>query len=492
MDKPYNGASLNAVYITHVSVLLAGLLAGLSIAYFVVALDFDFTAEIRRAKELGIVSYTILNNYAKSKDILAYIVLMVLPMLTSVGFWLIWARRKQREGLRMLFPADAKYLPDKDMAWCLCLVFVAIVYLVCSWDINFFYRPNRWWDLLGEEGENLAWAQAILTGNVYGKDFFCLYGPLLIYPLAWAMELFGVSIVTERAYTLCLNLAAYGIIIYFLYSTCRGRLTFIMAALIYLLAFCPLYFLSPNCSHLRVALGVLPLLLAYQYQQSGRKALLAASGGVIGMSLLFSHEAGICSALALAACMTLHAAAERDYRALPGRVMFIACGGMATLMPMILYLSVKGAIGPVFSMLYEYPKLMTLGYSSMPFPSFASFLAAPLSSGALLHYGIIAVYICTAVFLAPLLLMGRLNRDYILTAGLFVFGVLLYRSALGRSDHYHVYYASQPAFLLIFLTIDRAVASIRGKRPGLFKAGNIVLTVALLIFLRPTYPLFVC
>ncbi len=85
-----------------------------------------------------------------------------------------------------------------------------------------------------------------------------------------------------------------------------------MAAFVYLLAFCPQYFLSPNCSYLRVALGVLPLLCAYLYQQSGRKALLVASGGVIGLSLLFSQEVGLCSAAAVFFCMILHAAAEKD------------------------------------------------------------------------------------------------------------------------------------------------------------------------------------
>ncbi len=37
MDKAYKGGSLNALYITHVGVLLAGLLAGLFVAYHVVS-----------------------------------------------------------------------------------------------------------------------------------------------------------------------------------------------------------------------------------------------------------------------------------------------------------------------------------------------------------------------------------------------------------------------------------------------------------------------
>ncbi len=121
--------------------------------------------------------------------------------------------------------------------------------------------------------------------------------------------------------------------------------------------------------------------------------------------------------------------------------------------------------------------------ANLPAPSFAAFLAAPLREGPLLYYGIIGVYICTAVFLIPLLLMGRLTRDNILTAGLLVFGALLFRSALGRSDQYHVYYASPPAFLLMLLTIDRAVAGIRGRLPGFVKAGNVLITAWLMIFI---------
>jgi hypothetical protein len=483
MNRGFKDKSQNALYATHISLLLAGLLAGLYIAYHVLSFDFNFNAELRLAKELGIVSYTTINNYAKSKDILTYIVLIGLPVLSAVGVWLIWAR-KQRTLLHMLFSAEAENPPDRDRAWRFSLGCVAGAYLVCSWNINFFYQHNGLWEFLGEEGEILAWVQAILTGNVYGRDFFCLYGPLLIYPLAWANELFGVTVITERVYTLCLNLAAYGIIIYFLYTACRGRLTFIIAAFIYLLAFSPLVFRSPNCSYLRVAIGILPLVFAYQYQHNGRKTLLAASGAVIGLSLLFSQEVGICSGLALVFCMALHAAAQRDYKSMPVRLALILCGGLAMLMPMILYLSVTGAIGPVLSMMYEYPKLAALGYGSLPAPSFAAFLEAPLNEGPLLFYGIIGIYICTAVFLIPRLLMGRLNRDCILTAGLIVFGVLLFRSALGRSDQYHVYYASQPAFLLLFVTIDRAAAGIRGRLPVFVKAGNCLLVVGLLIFLR--------
>jgi|GEM_PF-4057751 len=483
MDKTYQGWNLNGLYITHVSVLLAGLLAGLFAAYHIVALDFNFTAELKQARELGINSYTVVHNYAKSRDILAYVVLLVLPVLAATGAWLVWARRGKKAGIRMLFQADEDTLPGRDMAWLICLAGVICVYLVCAWNINYFYRPNGLWELLGEEGENLAWAHAVLTGGVYGKDFFCLYGPLLVYPLAWAMELFGTTIITERAYTLCLNLAAYGIIIYFLYSACRGRITFVMSALTYLLVFCPLYFLSPNCSYLRVALGVLPLLCAYHYLHSGKKALLIASGGAISLSLLFSQEAGLCSGAAVVCCMILHAAAVNDYKKLPGKMILITCGGVAMLAPMMIYFFVKDALGPVSAMLYNYPKLAALGSANLPIPSFATFLAAPLREESLLYYSIIGVYVCSAAFLAPRLLTGRLTHENILTASLLVFGALLFRAALGRSDQYHVYYVSQPAFLLMFLAFDRAVAGVRGRLPVSARAGNALVSVGLLMLI---------
>ena len=481
MDKSDRCTNLNTLYLAHVGILLVGMLVGLTVAYWVSTLTFDFSAELRRAAELGIVSTTIIRGYAKSKDIVGYAAIMGLPLLTAIATWSIWARQERRAALLQLFPEYKEYLPSKDMLWRLCLVVVIVTYLLGSFNINFFYQANRGWPLLGEEGENLAWAQAILAGKVYGKDFFCLYGPLLIYPLAWAMKLFGVTVATARGYAFGLNLAAYGIIITFLYATFRGRSTFVAAAVAYLLAFPSLAYLSPNCTYLRVALGVLPLLFAYQYQQTGRRVLLAASGGAIGVGLLFSQEVAICSAIALACCIVLHSVAGRDYKELPGRVMLIAAGGLATLAPMMIYLFAKGALGPFFATLYGYPKLVTLGYGALPFPGLADFIAAP--RGSLLHYAVIAIYLGTAVTVIPLLLLGRITRDNILQAGLLVFGALLFRSALGRSDGYHVYYASQPAFLLVLLAIDRAVCGIRRPVPVFVKAGNVLAAGGLILFL---------
>ena len=164
-------------------------------------------------------------------------------------------------------------------------------------------------------------------------------------------------------------------------------------------------------------------------------------------------------------------------------MMLIACGGLAMLVPMMIYFYSKDAISSIFFMLYTHPKWVTLGYGNLPVPSFAAFLAAPLNEGPFLYYGIIGLYICTAVFLIPRLLMGLLTRENILTASLLVFGALLFRAALGRSDQYHVYYVSQPAFLLMLLTIDRTVAAMRERIPVAARAGNVLVAAGLLMFI---------
>ncbi len=491
MDNEYQAVdNLNTLYFTQFCVLTLGLLIGISAAYQVTFLKFNFFSDLQTAKKLGILSLTILNNYSKSNDVLRYIIELGLPVITASCTWLIWIRKLQPNRILILCPTETEMLVGKDVIWRYYLAFIVIIYLLCSYNINYFYRIDNGWSFLGEEGENLAWVQAILHGKVYGKDFFCLYGPLLIYPLAWAMKLFGATIAVARGYTLFLNLIAYGIVISFLYSTCRSKLTFVMAALLYLLIFSPLFFLSPNCSYFRVAIGILPLLFIHHYYQHAKKLLLITSGIVIGLSLMLSQEVGICAVIAVFLNLLIRAVSENDYKKLKGELFLIGCSVLLTISPLLIYMTEKGALASFWDMIYGYPKMVTLGYEALPFPSISNFFKSPLYGGALLHHSIIAIYMVIAAFIFPRLLMRLIspdNRlispDTLLTIGILIFGILLFRSALGRSDEYHVYYASQPAFLLLFLSIDRAVESNKRYLPIIVKAGNLFKTILLSLFI---------
>jgi len=478
------------LYWSHVGILLLGICFGILAAHFFTSLQFDFSGEIETAKRLGIVSPTILSNYPKSKDVLTYISFLGFPIIFSVGIWLVWARGERRRGLSNLFYQVDELLPNKDAGWIVSLLIVIICYFLLSFDINYFYGPISGWGLLAEEGAHLAYAQTILSGGVYGKDFFSPYGPMMIYPMVWLMKLFGVTVIIERICTYLLNFIAYGICIFFLFWTLRSKTHFIIASIIYFLLY-PLstniYVPTPHSSYLRVALGLSPLLFPYLYLQMDKKYLLLIAGALSGQSLLFSQEVGICSFFSQSVFILLHNLGKWSGKGCIRELSLLFAGCFVSVMPMLVYLHFKGAFFSSVMDLYEYPKYVTMGYSSLPFSDIKSFLAYPTQEGMTLEYWIIFVYLASATYLIPLILLGQRHKDLLLKASLLVFGILLFRSALGRSDGLHVHFVSPPAFLLVFLFADHAIKAIQTSNAIQFKLGSLLFPV---ILLTATFPLF--
>jgi hypothetical protein len=367
---------------------------------------------------------------------------------------------------------------------------VAVVALACvylSVDLTKLYHPgyNPWvgaWILLGEEGENLAWVQSIFSGGVFGKDFFCLYGPMLIYPLALFMRVFGETILVERLYTVFLNMIAYGTVFFFLYRTLRWRGLFLVFSLVYLFVFSPLAPVSPNTSYLRMVLGLLPILAVYLFlRRPDKRYLLALSGAIAGQSLLFSQEAGMCSVLAIGAMLFPWWISLRSWRRAAGDFSLLAAGCLISMAPMLLYFAVKGGLVPMLANLYQYPRLVTLGYGARPFPGFASFLSDPLSPATLYYYWAILVYAVAAAAVVPRILLGKVDRDTLLFLALVVYGILLYRIPLGRSAIDNVHKVAHPAYLLVFLFTDRAVTAVLDSRRIMaVRAGRSVFAALLL------------
>ena len=140
---------------------------------------------------------TILNGYPKSRDILFYAALILLPVGFSLGAWLLWSKRRRPELAALFVPESPEAPPAIDSR----KVAVLAVVLVITWlsfNINGFYAPTSGWTFVGEDGEYLAWANILLDGGTYARDFFCIYGPLMVYPVAWTMKLLGASIVAYR------------------------------------------------------------------------------------------------------------------------------------------------------------------------------------------------------------------------------------------------------------------------------------------------------
>ncbi|HWI40278.1 MAG TPA: hypothetical protein VNX25_02175, partial [Verrucomicrobiae bacterium] len=402
----------------HFGILIGGCAAGLAAAFVVCSFPFDFPAQINEAKRLGIVSLTILNGYPKSRDVLCYAALVLLPVTCSLSLWLAWSRGKRAEiASRLDFARQAgEPLPGRTLL----ATFLLLLCLVLKFNINNFYAPTGGWAFLGEEGQFLADVQVLLSGGEYARDFFSLYGPLVVYPLAWAMKLFGVSMVTGRVYSYALSVLAATILVMLLDRTIRNRSLFIFAV-----SAMGGVFISgggrTSATMLRVMLGFLPLLILYRTGDKGKAVPAFIAGALLGTSLLYSQEVGVCAAVAAGVFLLLQTLAGGDIRGLlvQGGIFSAAC--TLVLAPVFGYFHGKGALGAFFESLYGYPKYVTLGYGSLPFPSVGQLLSAPLSD-AYFPYWMIGIYICGAINVLVLLFLGRRDADLSFRAALLVFG----------------------------------------------------------------------
>lgn len=461
-----SGAPLG-LYAAQTSVLALGLLLGLLAAYGLLQIEIDPSAEIRRAEELGIVSIGIQEGASKRQDLLAYLCLLVLPAAGAIGLWLGWSTGR-RGPLLDLLPERPGNPQGKDRWWRVALVGVGAAYLLASFNLSHLNLPgfNRVvgpWLLLGEEGENLAWAQSILEGGVYGRDFFCLYGPMLVYPLAWAMKLFGPSVLVERVLRYVFDLFAFGIVLAFLYRAGRWRSSLVLFGLIYLLLFPTFRTLSINFTYLRFALGLCPILLLHLYLERPRPWLLLVAGAVLGQSLLFSQEAGVSALAGVWVALALRAVPDRDWRGMGEQTGWIATGVVVSVAPMLLYLTAQGALGGTLESLVESPRLVMLGYGWIQAPDLGGFLARPFSRE-LLYFWVIGAYSLTLVHLLRRLLLGRIDRDDVLSWALLIFGSLLYVVAVRRYAPENIVKVWLPAVILVFLALERSLASFFVRR----------------------------
>jgi hypothetical protein len=318
----------------------------------------------------------------------------------------------------------------------------------------------------GEIGQHLAWADALRRGGFQGRDFFCLYGPLYDLGAAGFWALFGRSIAAWELYfsiTRALGLAA----LLWLAASLASRRAAALA----------IPFLVPWVN-LRIGLALLGLLALFAWLRSGSRALAALAGALAGVALLYSQEFG----LAFAATSALAFALYRDARA---GLAFLGAGAAAAA-PLLVWYAAHGALGPMLRDLVAYPGTVLAGYGKLPFPSLAASLPLRLDEvgtqrSLLLRLGHVVPAVAWAAVLLSLPLSRLELRRPLASAGealealrrdagraiaclCGVFGLLCFRTALGRSDLVHVVAALPPAALLLALAGDRLLAAWREGR----------------------------
>lgn len=325
------------------------------------------------------------------------------------------------------------------------------------------------WLFQVEIGQHLAWADALWNGGLHGRDFFCLYGPLYDWGVVGIWSLFSRSI---RGWYLYAGLADWlGLLCLLALASALVRRR------IWVLAILPLFVYV----NLRLGLPLLALfLLARGLSAAGSSRgagvrWLFASGAVGGLALLYSQEFALAFVCAAAPVLVVR-------RSLAGGVAF-AAGIAAAVVPWAATYAAAGALVPLVSDLARYPGWVMAGFGNLPFPGVSRWLPLgwplPSDDGALtFRLG----WLCGA---APVALLGMalprislrgrspmawlrdaldgLRRDperlALIATG--IFGVLAFRSVLGRSDLFHVQAVVPVTALALVVAADRITAGAR-------------------------------
>lgn len=462
-------------YVIEWAGLISGTAAGLSLAVWLTTFGWSLPGELDRAREAGMVSLTTLAHYPKSRDQIAFALMIGLPVLGSwLGWGLVW-RSASPLGRGMF--ADGLPPPSRR-AWPLALFGLGLTGLA-SWHATYLTAPN-WnpavgaWPLLGEQGATLAWAQSIMAGGVYGRDFFALYGPMFVYPLAWLMELTGEhSAWMERVYKLGLDTVAVGLVGYVAAKTMRSRLLALVVIVLCWLLYPAQASPSANTTVLRWFLGVVPVFGVAYGLGVGQRRWIVLAGLALGQSVLFSQEAGLAAA---ASGMTVFLGWLWVDRATPGRVvgaflLFVAAT-LVSLAPMTGYLVWHGGGPGLYDCLVGYPRTMMLGFGGKPFPTPVQWLGENFRAH-WVHYSVIAVYAGTLIAMGIAWVRGVRSGRFFWMLGLVVYGLVLFRVALGRSEGGQTMKVLIPALLLTCSWVDdlwarlRSVPACRAQRPVL-------------------------
>ncbi len=289
-----------------------------------------------------------------------------------------------------------------------------------------------------EEGLWTGWLQRMLNGQTMYRDFAAYHPPLLSMGLSAFSKLFGESLYNLRLYFHLLQIA--GDIILYLILTKLTKSNWIRIP-IFVLILAYSSFLVRNNIEIRLASGLAPLLFVYLYNLRKEKVFLLVAGILAGLALFISAETGVASIVALGATALLLSSRKTFVN-----IFFPVASGV--LLPVLFFLASlfsTESFNKFLDYVAFYARTFSLGYMNIVIgrPDTATLVQWYLvdryvSSSAFLWELVKYVLIGSVAFAATLKTRGKFGLKEILFSGVTVFGLVLSRSALGRSDSYHI------------------------------------------------------
>jgi len=403
--------------------------------------------------------------------IFSYLFLICGTITATIGAWPFLRRRHSPKGETL------GNIESKVLDYCVIPLLIMMItmpspllyhYLLRPETESLFFYPG--YRFMGEIGQFLAWGNAVYHGAWQGRDFFCLYGPLHIFPVVALWKIVGRSghalIVYWGTMGVLSSVALYA---FFRQFWKRHDLCFLIVLNV---IFISAHEWARSSCRFTASLGAIALIAAHG--RGVRKTLLPC-GILVGISLATSQEVGLAT-LAAVSTFVICKGLDRDLAGILREMSTLLLGILLVLLPLAVVFSRHGALLPLIQDMMEYPRVVTVGFGNLPFPDITSIIPlnvtgatlreflprAGVLSTSLFYYGPV-IYTGSLMYLIIRSALNRLRFDLYdsMIAAQLAYGMMMFGVALGRSGYPHLVFALQPAFILHLLFVGRAANLVR-------------------------------
>ena len=347
----------------------------------------------------------------------------------------------------------------------------AVIITLVTFNLR-FYIGN--YDFI-EEGFWLGWVQRLAFGEVMYRDFWAYHPSLIPKFIYLVMQIFGQSVYGLR---LALQILRVLGLIFFFYLVKEVLENKISKIFLFVIALGITTILVRNNVEIRLGIGLLAILFWYRYLQTKNSYWLLGSGVVTALSGLVSLEVGVATALALLSALSIFGGKKRLKR-----IGNFFVGGLIIAVPVVLKMMLEGSLLPAIEQLNYYSSVFAAGYFNASIPSTAvsayyqwSLFDEHLSSQ-LFGWELAKLGLLLGIFLVVMRVMEKKmfdERDK-LVAVLTLFNLIIFRSALGRSDWYHLLFGLLVSLIILAVVLEKTIGNNKTA---------IVLGVLLIVFGR--------
>lgn len=305
-----------------------------------------------------------------------------------------------------------------------------------------------------EEGYWLGWLQRLINHQTLYKDVAVYHPPLILWGAYLFQRIIGISIANTRLFLHLLQIAGMAIYYFTINSVLEKQLNKLVVMLLVLSLTATMV---KNNVEFRIGIGLLSLLFLSKYYSVPKLKWLIFSGFAAAVSLFTSLEVGLAIIITGVSSTFLFSVNNR----LKAVLMFLLGSLMGTI-PFILFLGISGSLPSFVQQLTFYGKAFSSGYFNIPIDRsislsfihwhiFNQYLSSTAWLWELARGGLIAALIYAATKLWRK--SGDSGDKSAMT--LTIFGLLIFRSALGRSDYYHLLFPLLVSLPLVFYVVEK-------------------------------------